>query len=60
VTDRERRAKADSKLREAGLTRIPIWVPVDDKSAVYELGDTLRDGLTPSEYAERVNDEHQD
>ncbi len=60
MSNKERRAKADAKLREGGLAKVTTWVPKELKSAVHEFSDDLRGGLTPSEYAERVNDEQRD
>ena len=41
-TDAQRRAEADARKRDAGLTRVSVWVPRDKAAEVHRLAEGLR------------------
>jgi hypothetical protein len=41
-TDAQRRAEADARKRAAGLVRVSVWVPAEQKQALQEIGAIFR------------------
>ena len=41
-TDAQRRAAADARKRDKGLTRVSVWVPVDKAAELKQVAQTMR------------------
>ena len=52
-TDAQRRAAADARKRDAGLTRVSVWVPRDQSDKIKGIARKMVDEKRGSEYRER-------